>query len=91
MFKSTVDVCRPLEKSLSTSSAGEASSIVSADTDAESTAGLAKEDAVSLSAPADVQIARLEAEAARQKEMRAAKSKQNARRQVAQVLSFRSH
>lgn len=58
---------------------------MSADTDADSTAGIIKEEVVSLSAPADVQIARLEAEAARQKELRAAKSKQNARRQSAQV------
>ena len=59
--------------------------MVSADTDADSIVGLAKEESVSLSAPADVQIARLEAEAARQKELRAAKSNQNARRQAAQV------
>lgn len=70
---------------MSSSSAGDASSIVSADTDADS-AGFVKEEAVSLTAPADVQIARLEAEAARQKELRAAKSKQNARRQASQVL-----
>ena len=44
-----------------------------------------REEVVSLSAPADVQIARLEAEAARKMELRAAKSKQNARQQAPQV------
>lgn len=75
-------MCRPLENSVSNSSAGEASSVVSADTDADSLLGLGKEETVSLCAPADIQIARLEAEAERQKELRAAKSKRNAQKQV---------
>lgn len=73
------EMCRLLEKTLSVSS-GDAGSMLSGDTDVD-TAPISKEEPV-YHCPADVQIARLEAEAARQQELRAAKSKKLATKQV---------
>ena len=82
---------RPIESTLSVSShasAYESSSVVSADTEADSLSSslLREEQETSIGTPADLQIARLEAEAARQLgKRRATKGRQSAVRKQAAV------
>jgi hypothetical protein len=86
-------LCRALEKTLSNSSGGEACSEVSGDTDLGSAPEPAspREGGAAVHAnPADIQIARIEAEAARQREARASKQKKASLKTEKQVLSPRS-
>ena len=89
-FISGLLFCRPIEATLSAgshASAYESSSVVSGDTEADSLSSsiLREEQETSIGTPADLQIARLEAEAARQLgKRRAPKGRQGAaRKQVA--------
>ena len=88
--------CRPIEHTLSASShasAYESSSVVSGDTEADSLSSsfLREEQETSIGTPADLQIARLEAEAARQLgKRRAPKGRQGTlRRQAAVPIQVR--
>lgn len=82
-------VCRPLEKTLSSgnSSVYEVSSTHSGDMEGEPASSAAREEreCAGEATPADLQIARLEAEAAGLSSQRAGKSKRSGKKQAATV------